>query len=96
MCIEAEDTSDSDEGEIEVNAHGDMASDDASDGLEEEIITNEPASDEDCAPDDDGEVPREGVNTTPTTTTPMYTPTCTHMHTHAHTRTHTHTHTHMM
>ena len=69
-----------------------MPSDDAPDGLEEETITNEPASDEDGALDDDVEVPREGTNTTPTTTTPMYTPTCTHMHTHAHTHTHTHTH----
>ena len=60
LCIEAEDTSDSDEGEIEVNEHGDMASDDASDGFEEETITNEPASDEDGALDDDVEVPREG------------------------------------
>ena len=38
-----------------------MAWDDASDGFEEETITNEPASDEDGALDDDVEVPREGV-----------------------------------
>ena len=36
-----------------------MASDDASDGFEEETITNEPASDEDGALDDDVEVPQE-------------------------------------
>ena len=38
-----------------------MASDDASDGFEEETITNEPASDEDGALDDDVEVPQEAI-----------------------------------
>ena len=45
----------------EVTEHGNMTEDDASDGLEDGTITNEAASDQDGAPDDDVEVLREGI-----------------------------------